>query len=130
MALVTEDLAVWLREQSAVGDLVGDRVHAVRLQQASKMPAIVISLVSSSALNSTTGYSRYRERRFQFDIYSDDLEEVYELGEAVFQALNGFAGAMGSSTVLHSFLLSERDLDEDEVNLFRRTQDWEIAEAT
>ena len=106
-------------------------------QQGSKLPYAVLALVSSQADMNTRGYSRRRVRRFQLDLYSDDLEVVLALGEAVFRALVGFEGHMGTTHVQHAFLLSERDLHEPEVTakgaqrdgLFRRSQDWELAES-
>lgn len=128
MALVEQDLRLWLLDQGDIEDLVKDQVHAVILPQPPKLPAIVISLVSSSAAMSTTRYSRLRVRRFQLDLYSNKVEEVFALGETVFRTLVGFAGMMGDTHVQLARLLSERDLHEPDVKLFRRIQDWEIGE--
>lgn len=136
MALLDRDLRDWILSRPALTDIVGEgkkaRVHAVRLPQPAAYPAIVISLVSSRAVNSMGGHSDLRFRRFQIDLYSDDLDEVFALGQAFFEQFQGWAGMMGVTRVGHALMLSERDLDEEGLEgdkpLFRRSQDWEIAE--
>jgi len=132
MPLLDGDLRGWLLQRAAIAEAVVDRIHAVRLPQGGAMPAIVLTLVSSVAVTSNDGYSNLRFRRLQVDIYGQDFDAIAALAEEVFAALVGFEGVMGSTQVRHVRLLSERDLDEEglEINspVFRRTQDYEIAE--
>lgn len=130
MALLEGNLRTWLLEQSEISALVGNRVYKVRLQQAKSLPAIVISLVTTNAKDTFAGYANLRIRRFQFDIYADEEhhDQVDEVGEAVFRALEGFVGWMGDTRVQRAHLLTENDIDEHDVKQFRRSQDWEIFE--
>jgi hypothetical protein len=132
--LLQRDLRDWLLSKIAITDLVGERVHALRIAQPAEYPAIVISLVSTRPVTSMDGYSNLRFRRLQIDCYSDDFDEMQQVGEAVFRTMEGAAGPMGLSQVGFCRMLSERDLDEDGIEVdtpvFRRSQDWEIAEGT
>ena len=132
--LLQRDLRDFLLSRVAITDLVGEKVHAMRMPQPAAFPAIVTSLITTRPVVSHDGYSELRFRRVQLDLYSDDFDELLALGEAVFRTLEGFSGNMGLTQVGHCFLLSERDLDEDGLEgakpLFRRSQDWEFAEGT
>lgn len=136
MALLDGDLSDWLISRPEIADYIDERVYLLRAPQLPKSetryPCIVLSLVSSTAVTSNDGYSDMRFRRVQLDIYGPDLDDVAALGEVVFRALCGFEGFMGLTHVGNARMLTERDLDEEglEVDepLFRRSQDWEIAE--
>ena len=62
----------------------------------------------------------------QLDIYSRDPAQVGTIGRLVYEALGGLTGWMGATRIQGAWLAGARDMDEPEVDLFRRVQDWQI----
>lgn len=127
---LTGDLRRRILQAAHIEALVEDRVHLTILPEPAKYPAVVLTLVSTAPVSGLSGYHKMRFRRIQIDSYATDADECMALGEAVFDALEGVSGVLGSVTAGHVRLLSERDFFEPEVECFRRSQDWEIAEIT
>ena len=126
MALLDGDLRDWLLEQPAIAALVVARLFLVRYHQNDPVPAIVLSQVTERRATHMRGYSRSSARRVQMDLYVSNPEELEAFQKAVADVLEGFTGWMGETRVHGAFLLSSRDLDEPDVDIYRRSLDWEI----
>jgi hypothetical protein len=130
VGLANGDLRTFILADATIAGLVEDRIFAVRRQQGSALPSLVITLISTDPKTTFAGYAGMRFRRFQVDIYADEEsgDDLDTLGQALFELLEGIPGTMGTTKVPRAHLASETDMDEGQAQVLRRMQDWLIFE--
>lgn len=132
-------LVAFLLANPGVAALVGARGYpygnlpqATAGQPSAEMPAFVVSGVSESSHHSAGDggrpvLSEFRPTRWQVDVYGATGGDAYRVSEAVRLALDGYQGPMGGIQVGGSWgRLTTPVLIDTEVNLYRRTMDFEI----
>ena len=110
----------------------GNLPQATAGQPSADMPAIVVSGVSDTSHHAAGDGGRpvlsgFRPMRWQVDVYAATGAEAYRLSEAVRVALDGYQGPMSGVYVGGAWgRLTTPVLIDTEVNLYRRTLDFEI----
>lgn len=72
-----------LRDDGAVGNLVGNKIFPVMLPKDTILPAIVYLFVSRGSVNSLAGADPLEFGRIQFDCYARDYTSTKVLSKAV-----------------------------------------------
>lgn len=120
MSLET-DLVAYLNGQSAITNLVEDRIMPWPQDQNPTFPLLTYFRVTGSVVNSlTSGSSGLIFTELQFDCWSRRRIETWDLADAVKSVLLGFKGTMGSTPVGPILFRDERDFYEDEDEVVRR----------
>ncbi len=110
-----------------VAAIVGTRVYPVKMPLGYTLPCISYQRISSERYPFLDGPSGRAIPRFQVDCYADTYSEVRDLAGKVRLALDGFKGTLGTeSNVGGISIQSERDLWEDNTDVYRVTQDYLI----
>ena len=118
-------LRTQLVNNTAVAAIVGSRVYPVKMPLGYTLPCISYQRISSERYPFLDGPSGRVIPRFQVDCYAESYSDVRELAEKVRLALDGFKGALGSEAHVGGISIqSERDLWEDNTEVFRVTQDY------
>jgi hypothetical protein len=81
-----------LKADTAVAALVGTKIYPQIAPQNKVYPYIIYHLVTQTVLRHLGSASNLNYERQQLDLYADTYEEVKDLEEKVFQALDGFRG--------------------------------------
>lgn len=132
-------LVAFLLASPGVAALVGTRGYpygnlpqATTGQPSATMPAFVVSGVSEGSHHIAGDggrpvLSEFRPMRWQVDVYGATGGDVYRVGEAVRAALDGYQGPMSGVQIGGAWArLTTPILIDTEVNLYRRTLDYEI----
>ena len=128
MADIGEAIYSRLTNDSTVSDLVSTRVYPYQPEQAPTHPYITYHMISLVERPHAMGSDpSLIVHRYQVDCWSDTYAGMVNLGEAVMAALNRWRGTEASVTVDATFHVDSRDLFEDEVRIYRRSFDFEIA---
>lgn len=116
-----------------VRGLIGTRMYPDTLKEGSPMPALVYQLISDVPELTQDGDSGLLSPRVQIDVYSDADTERNKIGKALFTALQGFAGIMGSGSPVTGVPVSPIKFENKGINSFesdrkqyRRTMDMII----
>ena len=106
---VKSSLITYLKAETNLSALIGDRIYIGWAEQGTTLPYIVahqIDAIHEHHMASATGLV---QGRFQFDCYGQTTVAAENVAEQVRQSLDGFRGAMGSVFVSTCHLESERD---------------------
>lgn len=99
MATVAANLRTYLVAQSSVTDQVGTRVYFGNIPNASTLPAVAINLVRDETIRSiNNGASGLYNASLDVEVHADTYTAANTAGEAIKDALDDYAGAMGSMT--------------------------------
>jgi hypothetical protein len=133
MSIETELIDFFVSESSVAAIIGNDdspetcRIYPLRLPQGYILPAISFQRISTDREHVIDdGPIGWAWARFQFDMWAETYEEVRPLAEAVRQALDGHNNTMGSIMVAGAFAEGERDLYEEQTEIYRVTQDYLI----
>jgi len=127
-----DDVRVRLLADGTVSGLIGARMHPGLLPQNPAVPALTYERISGPRIQSLTGPSGRGVARLQIDSWSSTYREAQSLAAAVRASLNGFIGNLsdGASPPQTRGVVirldNERDLHEEDVSLFRISQDYVI----
>jgi len=122
VALFEEDLVAYLRGETDVTDIVGQRIYPRIPDQNPTFPLLSYFRVSGERHGSLDrGSSGLVSCSYQFDCWARDYIETIELANAVIKVLIGFKGNMGTTYVNGVRLTSEFDFYEDVDKVRRRT---------
>lgn len=130
MANIAPDVRTYLLTKSTISGVVGTRIYANKLPEKNvTYPCIVMALVTQLPQHHLQGGAGYAESRVQLDVYSTTAAARDSLAEALRDELQGYSGAMGSSTVSSCVCRSIRDLyeepiDASDVGLYRNSSDY------
>lgn len=132
-------LVAFLLASPGVAALVGERGYpygnlpqATAGQPSASMPAFVVSGVSEGSHHVASNGGRpvtsnFQPTRWQVDVYGAAGGDVYRVSEAVRAALDGYQGPMGGLNIGGAWKrLATATLIDTEVNLYRKTLDFEI----
>jgi len=119
-------LRMVLTQDPGVAARAADRVYSEVLPQAPKTPAVVFSLIGADEDYSLEGPTGVRRTSVVVDSWAEKRADATALGIAVKRALSGHSGAAGGFEVQTAFFISERWAYDDDVDLYRTSQDFEI----
>ena len=118
-----------LTNDATVSGLVSARVYPfAAVPQSPTYPYVTyqqINLVERS--RSMTGDDGLRKDRVQVDVWADSYSGMAALANAVNDALNRWSGTEAGVTIQGSYHEDARDLHEDDLQIYRRSLDYEIA---
>ena len=117
------DLVTFIEADAPVAALVAARVYPLNLPQAPTMPAIVYQTISAVVLDhSHDGAGRVLRARVQMSCWA---ATYVALADALRAALDGYAGAMGDTTIGSTLLQNERDdWGSEQTGDWRKIQDY------
>lgn len=127
-------LLEYLLDDPAIAAVVGARAYSLILPQGQKQASIVYSKISGIGDHHMQGPSGLARPRMQVDSWAVDQDAAVALAGLVKERIDGFRGQMpyGSDspqayvTVLGVFFDLDRDLYDDQVGMFRISQDYLI----
>ena len=98
---------------------VSTRIYPLIVPQESAMPAITYARVSGGQQNDLSGYSNIENPRIQIDCWATSYKEIKTIAENVHAVLY-------AATTFKAILVSDMDLYESDVELYRETMDFKI----
>lgn len=114
----------------SVGFAGGSRIYYLRVPQASEFPAISMQRISTISDYHLKGRSKWQDVRLQVDCWGKTLESLRskETGivPAVLRILDNYRGSRHGNLIGSIIKENERDLFENEVNLYRVSIDFII----
>lgn len=106
---------------------VSSRIYPLRLPQGYTLPAISYQRISAERVHELSGPTGWAWARFQLDCWSSSYSGVRSLAESVRQSLDGYKGILGGgSHVGGIYIEGERDLFEEDAEIYRVTMDFLI----
>lgn len=119
MAQLEASIFTTLTGASGVSAIVGSRVYPIILPQKTTLPAITYLRVSGAQEISLSGHSGLESPRIQVDCWATSYAQAKSLAAAV-------QAAMIASTAFKVGSVSDRDLFDDETNVFRVSIDFNV----
>ncbi len=102
---IKESLLNQLLAESAVIALVGQRIYYVgKVPQDVNIPYVTLQVIDDIPENSHQGFSNFSRARIQINSFDDSYLGVESVDSAIFTAINGFVGIMGSGVYVGSCL--------------------------
>jgi len=101
------------------------RIYALFLPQDPTLPAITYQRISGPRIQELNAATEWGRARIQYDCWSTTYLGAQTLAAAVRRSLNGHVGKLATLKV-GIRLDNERDLYEDELNIFRISQDYTV----
>ena len=95
-------LRTYLRANTNISALLGDRIYIVEAPQGVVEPYAIIFMVSSNSDSITLCYNDGAEPRFQINIFTKGHDEAYktlQIGNTIIDAIQNYNGAMDGITV-------------------------------
>ena len=107
---------------------VGMRVYPVTMTQGFTLPCISYQRISSVRMHTLSGPNGRVDASFQVDFYSELYSTVRDLADKTRQVLDGFKGSLGGTedNVGGIHLVSDRDLWQDDTEVYRVTHDYDV----
>lgn len=132
MSVFIEDgLYSYLKAQSTINSIVGDRIYPSILPQDPVLPAITFHVVSSEPVSRQDGKPVLEKARIQIDAYASQVRNAKLLAKAIRDSLEAYVGLMGTISVQAVFVLDYGMTDfEDVPSEFRVISEYEIWYAT
>jgi len=131
MAIDVEQALVYkLVNTTAVSNLVGTRVHALRLPDTATLPAVTYQEISApiEATHDEATTNALTHSRHQFSAWATSYSACVALAKAIFDTLHGFSGVVTSgadSFTIQACLRAARRKDFDpETGLYWISQDF------
>jgi hypothetical protein len=116
---VETKLVTLLAGTVGVSNLVGARIYPATLPQNPTLPAITYMRVTSGPVYSITGYSGLDNPHMQIDCWASTYSAAKALRAAVLTAIDG-------ATTLKGVLISDQDMYEDDVMIYRVSMDFSL----
>jgi hypothetical protein len=101
------------------------RIYALFLPQDPTLPAITYQRISGPRIQRLNDATEWGQARIQYDCWATTYLGAQTLAAAVRISLNGFVGELATLKVAIR-LDNERDLYEDELHIFRISQDYMV----
>lgn len=122
--MIRSALRTYLLANSEVAALIGTRLYLTRIPENGSFPCVTFRRAGSGRHQDMRAASGYAEASFDFEIWSDDSEEVEAVCESLRQALQGYRGLMDTTPVSRVTLEDEQDffhppLSGDDVGVHR-----------
>lgn len=130
MAGMEEALISKLLTDAGVAALVGARVYPVSRPQASPLPAIVLTTISSIPVYTDDGESGLEQSRVQIDCIGQSYADAKLTSRAVKASLSAFVGSVDGKEFQNILIDGERDFRESGSNVesypFRTVIDFQV----
>jgi hypothetical protein len=100
------DIRDHLLGDDTLKNLVGERIHPVRLPQTCVWPAVRMEVVSSLPEDVADGASALKRTRLQVDAYALRVEDAHSVADAIEAeaVLGGYRGTVGETSIASSVL--------------------------
>lgn len=124
------DMVAYLESQTAISNIVSDRIYPMPLPQHATLPALTYTRISTVRTYSLEADMRKARARIQIDSWATTDAVAYQLARAVRHAMSGFYGSMSGTQVHLITIEDERDFFESQagiVGLVRVSQDHRIS---
>lgn len=127
---IGQDVRTYLLTLASITSVVGTRIFPNKIPQKNdSWPCIVYQVISQNPGHTLAGSAEYAGTRIQFDVYSETAIVRDSLTEAIRNAMQGYRGTMGSSTVSSVVYKNSTDLyeppaDNSDVGLYRNSADY------
>ena len=128
-------LRTYIIADTTVGGLIAigtspeiHRMYPGKMPQTPTMPLLVYQRVSGPREHDMDGAAGIANPRIQIDAWASTYTGAKALSTAVRKRIDGYSGDVGSPAVdvIVAMLLSDRDLYDDETELWRVSMDFEI----
>ena len=120
MAAIEISLYEALVAHGALTAIVADSIYPDHARQGATLPSVVYCRVSGVRVSSLSGYSGLENPRFQFDVYSESVDDLADIHDAII-------GALAAATTFKAVPAdSPWDDWDDDVGIYRRTFDVSI----
>lgn len=117
---IEQDLYYKLKNNANVSGVVSSRIYPMQLPQGWTLPALTYQRISTPRATILSGPSGRARPRFQIDCWADNYETIKDLATKVRGCLDGFKGDINTESNVGGIILeSERDILEDEINVYR-----------
>ncbi len=126
MTTTLADVLAFLEADAALSALIGTRLYPLRLPQQPNVPCISYAVIASARFHAWTGPLELVRTRVQFDAWATNYSEVVAVADALRLRLDGYKGPAGAGEIQGAFFDSERDLFEQDAELYRRSMDYRI----
>jgi len=129
---VEAELRARLVANGAVNGLVGTRIYPLMAPQNPTKPYVTFQRISGPRLQALGGAAGFGMARIQYDSWADTYTTAQALAAAIRNSFNGFIGKLSDGNSPASLrtvvvrLDNERDLFEEDTELFRVTQDYRL----
>ena len=128
MADIATAIHARLSGDATLSGLLGGGIYPFTPTQATGRPYITYQLVSLSERPHAMGNDPALVLdRYQVDIWADTYASVIAVDKEVLRLLSRWTGAANGVTVQNVLHVSRRDEYEDDTELFRRSNDFELA---
>lgn len=115
-----------LDNNSAVSALVASRIYPEKIPQSPTYPLIRYSVRDVDQPRAMGSDPAMATKSIQVDCYDSTYTGVKDLADKVRQALQRWSGVTASVTVQGSFLISEIDIFEEEIESYGVSMDFDI----
>jgi hypothetical protein len=79
--------------------LIGDRIHPLRIEQSSELPAAAYQINAREPFQTQDGSADLYQRKVQVDFVTRTYAQLVELCDALVGSLHNFSGLMGNTEV-------------------------------
>ena len=131
MASIRSEVRTYLQTIAAVTTLVSTRIYAMTAPNSAAYPFVIITRVSSDHQHHVTDSAGLVRDRLQLNIFAATAISLNNVCEALRNALDTYAGAMGATTVRDCKLEDETDdstapSDGSDESIYSTRQDYFI----
>lgn len=106
---------------TAVTDLIGDRIYAMRAPHTAPLPHISYQRIATTRPGSLRGPAGLADPRIQVDSWADTNATAKAIADQVRRALDGY-----TTETVHALILSELDLMDPANERHRVSQDFSV----
>ncbi len=117
--MIDIDLRTHLLSNSNICNMIGTSVYALRLPQNTNASAIVYDMGEGFAETQVGSLETVVRHSVTLSVYSPSYGSMRQLTKHVTDHINGFNGAMGSTNVTGTYLVSTINTYEEESKLYR-----------
>lgn len=102
-------LITYLKTETNLTDLVGDRIYIGYAEQDAALPFVVAHQIDGVHEHHMAAATGFVQGRFQFNCHAQTTVSAENVAEQLRQSLDGFRGTMGSVFVSTCHMDAERD---------------------
>ena len=117
--MIENKMFLHLSTVNGLSTFIGTRIYPMKMPQPPTYPSIVYTRINTRAENSIGGYTSLQQVYIQIDIYSTGYAQSKSISTALHVA-------MGSATGYKALLDDDREFYEDELGVYRVSQDYSI----
>ncbi|HRC61628.1 MAG TPA: DUF3168 domain-containing protein [Dehalococcoidia bacterium] len=109
--MIDKDLVAFLKARQTGA---GTRVHSSLLPQETAYPAVAVTRISGSVDRGLGGEVILGRGTWRIDVYGRDFESMFGVSDEIRDALDGFRGLMGTTSIKACQLQSFSDFSEED----------------